>query len=71
MSINGTICRRSVVKDGRAEATEVGAGDDEEEDDGDEAREVEDGGLVSGGKGFVRIWVERGSGGCLCVTYHA
>ena len=52
MSINGTICRRSVVKDGRAEATEVGAGDDEEEDDGDEAREVEDGGLVSGGRGL-------------------
>lgn len=46
MSIDGPICRRGLVKDSRAEATEVGAGDDEEEDDGDEAREVEDCGLV-------------------------
>jgi len=45
MSINGPVSRRFVVKNGGAEAPEIGTSDDEKEDDGDEAGEIEDGGL--------------------------
>ena len=45
MSINGPVSRRLVVKNGGAEAPEIGTSDDEKEDDGDETGEIEDGGL--------------------------
>lgn len=75
MSIDGAICRRGVVKDGGTEPTEVGAGDDEEEDDGDEAGEVEDGGLIlvrAGVRGSVSEWLggEGEMGGEMGVAYH-
>lgn len=65
MSINGPVSRGFVVKNRGAEPPEIGTGDDEEEDDGDEAGEVEDGGLGRmGGVCWVRERVcESGSVG--------
>lgn len=69
MSINGPVSRRFIVKNGGAEPPEIGARDDEKEDDGDEAGEIEDGGLCdmgTSGRVCVRVWVcVFGKGGWL------
>ena len=57
MSINGPVSRGFIVKNRGAEPPEIGTGDDEEENDGDETGEIEDGGL--GGMGGVCV--------CVCV----
>jgi len=58
MSINGPISRGFIVKDRGAEPPEIGAGDDEEEDDSNEAGEIEDGGLCEIREGWA--------GGAVC-----
>ncbi len=62
MPINGPIGRGFVVKNRGAKPAKIGTSDDEEENDGDEAREIEDSGLA----GCGREYVCQGVDACVC-----
>lgn len=59
MSIDAAVSAWCIIKDGRSEATEVGAGYNEEQDDGDQTGEIKNRGLQRMCTLVVGMCIER------------